>query len=142
MEGFFKQRASDPRFQRGVVVPNYNSTAIGDWYLAPTASRADRADRTERYTFSAAGMYEDQKPDKGHASDKPEKKKKKRKSGEAFTEAEKKKLENRESSDDSDSGPCWVSIARLLCFACVLACSDDHVSRAVRLRACAKHESR
>lgn len=103
MDQFLQRRRSDPRFHQGTTVPHHSSTAVGDWYRKTTEVK------TDRFTFSAAGNYETS-PKKSDA-DKP--KKKKRKSGEAFTEGEKKKLENRTSSDDSDGGPCWSDYERV-----------------------------
>ena len=117
MEAFLKQRRSDPRFNQGTIVPNHTSSAIGGWY------RNTAGVVTERYTFNVAGGYEtSMKKNDTDKADRSEKKKKKRKSGEAFSEGEKKKLENRTSSDDSDGGPCWVSIFFFVLFVptCVL----------------------
>jgi hypothetical protein len=93
METFLSRRANDPRFANERRVPG----AGGSWYSQPS-----RPTVVEVHTFSASNYETSPKV----GDEKP--KKKKRKSGEAFTESEKKKLENRTSSDDSDGGPCWV----------------------------------
>ena len=80
-----------------------------NWYLA--GQRFTR----QSHTFSASEHKsgDDNRKMTPHKGDSGTEKKKKRKSGEAFTESEKKKLENRTSSDDSDGGPCWSDYERV-----------------------------
>ena len=109
MDSWLSRRAADPRFQNERRV---TGTSQGNWYLA--GHRFQR----ESHTFSASeyksgDTSHKMTPHKGDGPEKTIKKKKKRKSGEAFTESEKKKLENRTSSDDSDGGPCWSDYERV-----------------------------
>ena len=121
MEAFLSRRAGDPRFQNERRVgPVRGGGAGGEWYLAEK-----RATRSSHHTFSSCSSGSEHrkmtphKDDSDHGS--PKKKKKKTedktyefsKSGEPFSKSEKKALENRTSSDDSDGGPCWSDYERV-----------------------------
>ena len=105
MEGFLARRAADTRFQNERRVSMGDSSA---WYLAnPRVT-------VSQHTFAEYKSGDDNHkmtPHKG--DDGSPKKKKKRKSGEAFSKSEKEKLTNRTSSDDSDGGPCWSDYERV-----------------------------
>ena len=116
MDRFLSRRASDPRFtnERRVTMGG------GQWYLAEK-----RPTRSSHHTFSV-GYDENHKmtPHKDDKSDSESGRKKKKmktkektyeysKSGEPFSKSEKKALENRTSSDDSDGGPCWSDYERV-----------------------------
>lgn len=108
MEGFLARRAADTRFtnERRVTGTVGSTTTMSTaWYQG-----ANRV-QTERYTFSASEYKSGDSNHKmtPHRTDSPKKSRKlKRKKGsEEFTEAQKKELRDRESSDNSDSGGCW-----------------------------------
>ena len=100
MDGFLSRRAADPRFTNERRV---DAGAPRAWYVAnPHVS-------VSQHTFSEYKSGDTNHKMTPHKDDSPKKSKKlKRKKGsDEFTEAEKKRLRNRESSDDSDSGGCW-----------------------------------
>jgi len=105
MDGFLARRVTDTRFQneRRVSGPSTG----GEWYLA------NQHTTVSQHTFSAseykpADSNHKMTPHKGDEGTEKKSKKLKRKKGSVeFTEGEKKRLRNRESSDDSDSGGCW-----------------------------------
>lgn len=105
MEGFLQRRANDPRFQNERRV----TSGGGAWYFGEATTRTS----VTRHTFSAAnassGGYEasPKMSDKKDGSPRKSRKLKRKKGSDEFTEAQKKELRNRDSSDGSDSGGCW-----------------------------------
>ena len=106
MDGFLARRAKDSRFlnERRVTGP----LGPGTWYLAQQQTTVSQ------HVFSASeyksgDTNHKMTPHKGdEGTEKKKSKKLKRKKGsQEFTEGEKKRLRNRESSDGSDSGGCW-----------------------------------
>lgn len=101
MDSWLAHRVNDSRFtnERRVTV------ASGGWYL--DGHRFQK--QTHTFSASEAKSGDSNHTMTPHKDDSPKKSKKlKRKKGsKEFTEAEKKRLRNRESSDDSDSGGCW-----------------------------------
>ena len=102
MESWLARRVNDKRFQNERRVTGVSG---GNWYLE------GQRFQKQTHTFSASEVKSGDSNHKmtPHRDDSPKKSKKlKRKKGsEEFTDAEKKRLRNRESSDDSDSGGCW-----------------------------------
>jgi hypothetical protein len=116
MEAFLSRRAEDTRFQNERRVSPVGGGFGGEWYLAQK-----RDTRSSHHTFSASYDENHKMTPHKDESDSGRKKKKKKtekhyefsKSGEPFSKAEKEKLSNRTSSDDSDSGPCWSDYERV-----------------------------
>ena len=100
MDAFLARRAADPRYRlrtSGVAAPR---TAVTSWYAS-----TEPVSRGTNAVVMGAGdvVRHNAAMTEGDGS-----KKLKRKKGSAeFTEAQKKELRNRESSDNSDSGGCW-----------------------------------
>lgn len=102
MDPWLSRRAADPRFQNERRVSGIFKS---NWYLA------DERFQKASHTFSAREYKSGDSSHQmtPHVDDNKRKSKQlKRKKGSAeLTEAEKKRLRTRESSDDSDSGGCW-----------------------------------
>lgn len=105
MDGFLARRAVDPRFQNERRVTGVASSGV-NWYNA--APEPPRGLLLSHHTF-ATKTDSDYKASesKGDSSPKKSRKLKRKKGSDEFTEAQKKELRNRESSDGSDSGGCW-----------------------------------
>jgi hypothetical protein len=100
MDAFLARRAADPRYQLNVGAASVPRTAVTEWYASSLA--------VPRGTDSVVLGGGDVVRHNAAMTDGDGSKKLKRKKGSAeFTEAQKKKLRNRESSDDTDSGGCW-----------------------------------
>jgi hypothetical protein len=106
MEGFLQRRATDPRFQNERRV----AAGGGTWYYGDAAARTS----VTTHTFSAAnassggyGASPKMSEKKSDGSPRKSRKLKRKKGSDEFTEAQKKELRNRDSSDGSDSGGCW-----------------------------------
>lgn len=102
MDSWLARRVNDKRFQNERRVTGVSG---GNWYLEGQRFQAE----THTFSASEAKSGDTNHSMTPHKDDSPKKSKKlKRKKGsDEFTEAEKKRLRNRESSDDSDSGGCW-----------------------------------
>ena len=104
MESWLSRRATDPRFQNE---PRVSGGAKAPWFLPGERFQ------TSTHVFSASEYKSGDSnhkmtPHKGdEGAGKKSKKLKRKKGSDEFTEGEKKRLRNRESSDDSDSGGCW-----------------------------------
>ena len=110
MDRFLHRRASDARFLNERRV----SALCGAWYTTSAATSATNfTSVATHHTFSASsGGYEaSPKMSDSKSDDSPRKsgrKLKRKKGSDEFTEAQKKKLRDRESSDNSDSATgCW-----------------------------------
>ena len=104
MDRFLTRRAQDARFQNERRVVGFPSMTER-WYN----EQQPQATKVERFTFAAAKGEDNHQmtPHKDDGEKKSRKLKRKKGGGGEFTEAEKKRLRNRDSSDGSDSGGCW-----------------------------------
>ena len=87
-------------------------------FSAPEGGRAIALTVTREYfnasaTHASKTDYDDKKSKESKES-KESKKSKKKKRKKVFSDEKVRQLENRETSDDSDSGPCWYVASRFL----------------------------
>lgn len=102
MDRFLTRRAQDARFQNERRVIGFPSMAER-WY-----NEQPQVTKVEHFTFAAkAEDHHQTTPHKDDGKKKSRKLKRKKGGGGEFTEGEKKRLRNRDSSDGSDSGGCW-----------------------------------
>ena len=112
MDSWLSRRAADPRFQNERRVSGISK---GNWYLA--GERFQKASHTfSASEYKSGETHHQMTPHKGDA--KKSRKLKRKKDSDEFTEAEKERLRNRESSDDSDSGGCWYFSTHPRCIPC------------------------